>query len=974
MTKRFELSIYNMMGERLCTLFDSKYDQDGAARDIEITKEQNGWKEISMTVPYLLRNGEPNFRRDYVLDENLLYLYEDGVCDVYTIKTNSDTHSEKRLDIKLQANHISEELKAKNLYKYFDDENGIGKCDVLIERALAGTGWGLEYCDTFYEADGTTEKVRSYQCEAKTGAYNMISGICDLFKAHPVFHYDGEDKTVSIYANQDTEGYLELNFGKNMGKITRKKDSSNVVTRLYVEGEYGDFGYVGINSVNPTGLPFILNFDYYKELGLFTATHEAAMATYLSTYANLTEAIQEAMEDLLEAQASLIALIGTCGYILCPIVSGTIDLTQMIAGGDYEESDKSYETGDPIVLIKADGSYVHDTYPPASLSGYSYIIKFLPTITGLMAAHEDLITVSEEAVPSTLENLNKFLDKNGYTEVEDVDDLYTIYDVDDLSEVDDDDYDPSGLALPWSRDTTRSYVGSIGDAINLGANTQEELNDETLEMIDLMQDIAGLEEDIATDQAAQVTAEDTFVAAVGTMLRDGYWSDDNYTVGQEESLYQDALGISNRLAFPIVTYDIDYRAISAVEGYEDEETLLRQLVRIYDEDLNIDDFVYPETIKQYPDNRKKDNVELTTDILNIGDKTFNTMIDRITEMANEVKNNRDIYKRAAAISKEGKFSSALLEGAIDTLTHRLQSTSSNWTTDDKGNLIFTSLDGESAMMLCGYGFMVASSKNADGSWKWRTFGTGEGFTADMIITGFLNAERIQAGSITTNHLSSEVGEELDISSNQAIALIVDQSEMKVTPDSIISTVSLVDDDTGLVVSSSVRSQFVDAIDDVIVDGANFSQVSQTADEIKWLISDGSTSSSITLMPDAISAISDQITISARNLAFIADEIDLSANESVHIVIAEAMEDMNTWFSFTQDGFYVGKDGSTYRTLTDDTGFHILQEEDMIGSFAKRQLAVEEVRIGVVTTIGQSTRCVIREAADGGLIITTEEMT
>jgi hypothetical protein len=45
---------------------------------------------------------------------------------------------------------------------------------------------------------------------------------------------------------------------------------------LYVEGEYGDNAYVGIDDVNPTGLPFLLNFEYFRQLGLFTAEHEQA--------------------------------------------------------------------------------------------------------------------------------------------------------------------------------------------------------------------------------------------------------------------------------------------------------------------------------------------------------------------------------------------------------------------------------------------------------------------------------------------------------------------------------------------------------------------------------------------------------------------------------------------------------------------------------------------------------------------------
>lgn len=38
----------------------------------------------------------------------------------------------------------------------------------------------------------------------------------------------------------------------------------------------------------------------------------------------------------------------------------------------------------------------------------------------------------------------------------------------------------------------------------------------------------------------------------------------------------------------------------------------------------------------------------------------------------------------------------------------------------------------------------------------------------MITTGYLSADRIEAGTITTNKLSSEVGEELDLSANTSV--------------------------------------------------------------------------------------------------------------------------------------------------------------------------------------------------------------
>lgn len=52
-----------------------------------------------------------------------------------------------------------------------------------------------------------------------------------------------------------------------------------------------------------------------------------------------------------------------------------------------------------------------------------------------------------------------------------------------------------------------------------------------------------------------------------------------------------------------------------------------------------------------------------------------------------------------------------------------------------------------AMQLCSQGFRIAAGCNADGSWNWRTFGTGEGFTADLITVGTLMGDLIKAGTI-----------------------------------------------------------------------------------------------------------------------------------------------------------------------------------------------------------------------------------
>ena len=56
--------------------------------------------------------------------------------------------------------------------------------------------------------------------------------------------------------------------------------------------------------------------------------------------------------------------------------------------------------------------------------------------------------------------------------------------------------------------------------------------------------------------------------------------------------------------------------------------------------------------------------------------------------------------------------------------------------DDEGRPLQS---GGWAMNINGLGFRLASSTNADGSWNWRTFGTGEGFVADEIVAGILHS-------------------------------------------------------------------------------------------------------------------------------------------------------------------------------------------------------------------------------------------
>ena len=105
----------------------------------------------------------------------------DGVKDWFLLNAPKRSHKGLAVSATITCQHICSLLSKKNLFLSFDDTNGIGTARYLLEQALSNTGWTLKYCETFYEADGVTEKVRSLKSENKRGAYLLISDICKLF-------------------------------------------------------------------------------------------------------------------------------------------------------------------------------------------------------------------------------------------------------------------------------------------------------------------------------------------------------------------------------------------------------------------------------------------------------------------------------------------------------------------------------------------------------------------------------------------------------------------------------------------------------------------------------------------------------------------------------------------------------------------------------------------------------------------------
>ena len=356
--------------------------------------------------------------------------------------------------------------------------------------------------------------------------------------------------------------------------------------------------------------------------------------------------------------------------------------------------------GDTIASVQSDGTYSYRTVSALTpVANERWAVKFVTPNSGTLGGKE----VAIEAKQTTIATLQS-------------------------------------LRAAATTDTEKeSYLEQITIAQSDVALLQDESYDLMLDCVTLAMSIGSMTAEIDGLYQDMIDAEESFSTLMGDMLQDGYYSDQTYAPGQEEALYNDAVALMGVLSHPQLTYDLREKDIVNVDGYSDEIFTMNMGVRFYNATLGINDYGFVSQIGEYLDRPGTREVEIQTDELNIQSKSFSSFLGRITDAAQIVKDQQTIYDRAKALSKDGTFGTDKLNGVIDILQNRLLSTKSNWSTDDNGNIIFVSADESNAMMLCGTGFMVANGKTQSGDWNWRTFGSGEGFTADLITAGILRA-------------------------------------------------------------------------------------------------------------------------------------------------------------------------------------------------------------------------------------------
>lgn len=202
---------------------------------------------------------------------------------------------------------------------------------------------------------------------------------------------------------------------------------------------------------------------------------------------------------------------------------------------------------------------------------------------------------------------------------------------------------------------------------------------------------------------------------------------------------------------PQVAYESKVIDLREVEGSTHEGVSLGDTVGVIDREFK-------------PAIRVKARVlQYRTDLLNpVNDEVLlGNFIDDITSSTLENKKFIDnfrgkqgVWDRSEIIGEDGSINAQFLEDLIAEVNNEMNS---------RGGYVYLSDDGKGittynkpidqnptmAIQLLGGAFRIANRRKPNGEFDWRTFGDGDGFIADFITTGTLNASLLKTGTIST---------------------------------------------------------------------------------------------------------------------------------------------------------------------------------------------------------------------------------
>ena len=192
---------------------------------------------------------------------------------------------------------------------------------------------------------------------------------------------------------------------------------------------------------------------------------------------------------------------------------------------------------------------------------------------------------------------------------------------------------------------------------------------------------------------------------------------------------------------PKITYNATVEDL-AKYGFEYEGVKLGDTVTIIDEELGLRLKARVIKLVKNLDDSNADKITLG----NFVETTSDLFIEAYKKI-NDFRNKEAIWDNASKKIQDG-IDAEFLNNVIDKINTEI---------NNSGGYVYISKDGKGiitydkpldqnptkAIQLMGGSIRIANKKKSDGTWDWRSFGTGDGFVADEIITGILKGGNVK---------------------------------------------------------------------------------------------------------------------------------------------------------------------------------------------------------------------------------------
>ena len=225
----------------------------------------------------------------------------------------------------------------------------------------------------------------------------------------------------------------------------------------------------------------------------------------------------------------------------------------------------------------------------------------------------------------------------------------------------------------------------------------------------------------------------------GSRHRFGKFEDAEET--DPETLLEKTWEALQELNTPRATYRMSVIDLERLSGYSHEKVRLGDTTRVIDRKFSPALKVSARVIEIHRDLVRPENTQVV--LGNFAPSLADNALSQ-QQVNQTVGDRQGVWDKATAFDPDtGKLDTSWLNGIIDILTNQLRAATTNFYTDANGAFIWEDATGTAAMKIVGGQFALSNEKDVGGDWIWRTFGTGDGFTADELNAGEINTSLIQ---------------------------------------------------------------------------------------------------------------------------------------------------------------------------------------------------------------------------------------